>query len=152
MKITDCITNFIGNCINNKPGYKLIQMKRYRCTMGFVYAKFKTLELKSLYIQMSTKDPWWIPHYDPHYGKNNIPLFGWLFFYIGIDTECLLCPIDKYDLQILNAKPIEDENCNMYYAATRDEEIIRQHRNCLKHGVIPKARFNRFVNTITYYN
>lgn len=151
MKITDYIANFIGNLINNKPGYKLLQMKHIRHTRGFVYAKFKTLELKSLYMQISIKEPWLIPHYNPHFGQNDIPLFGWLFFYIGINTDALLCPIDQYDLPILNTKELKDENGNMYCIATKDKEIIRQHRNCLKHGVIPHARFNRFANTITYY-
>lgn len=129
----------------------LLQLKRVSHTYGFLYANFKTLEIKSMYFQFSLKDPWLIPHYESESGKSKTPLFGWLFFYVGIATEALLCPVVKEDLPFVG-KVIEDKTGTLYYTATTDKTIIQKHKKYINHGSLPKAHYNRFSNTATYYN
>lgn len=46
----------------------------------FVFATKK----RAYIIQFSLKDPWLLPHHDPHFGKKaDANLWGWLFFYFG---------------------------------------------------------------------
>ena len=113
---------------------------------------FKTLEIKSLYFNTSITNPWLIPHYyEPSYDSNNFPLVGWLFWYIGCKTECLICPITEYDIPFFGKQqPIKDKQGNLYMATTTKKDIISQHKACLRHRRQPKANFNRFANTVTY--
>lgn len=39
-------------------------------------------------IQISIKDPWWLPHKELHcYENGMLQLYGWLFFYVGTIRE-----------------------------------------------------------------
>ena len=94
----------ILDVIKKKPVYKIM------------WVNFKTLECRSMIIQLTFESPWLIPHYDPHFGEADIPLAGWLFFYIGVYTEGIIYPGDD------NAKIIgPDGKKHYFYRMTRDE-------------------------------
>lgn len=40
----------------------------------------------------------------------------------------------------------------MYMAVTTNKDILSQHKACLRNGGHPKVNFNRFANTVTYYD
>lgn len=72
---------------------KILGVMRKHTTVMVTVVNFKTGEMFSLYFQFSLKHPWWIPRYDPHYGENlDIPLWGWLCFYFGRETNGFLIP------------------------------------------------------------
>lgn len=139
--------------IKHRKDYSLLAFKQKKHTYGIVYVNFKTLEIKSLYFQASLKNPWFIPHYEPSHSPSNLPLAGWLFWYAGCTTECLICPITEYDIPFFGKqKAIKDKQGNMYMAVTTNKDILSQHKACLRHERHPKANFNRFANTVTYYD
>lgn len=92
-------------------------------------------------------------YYEQSHGPSNIPLAGWLFWYAGCTTECLICPITEYDIPFFGKQqPIKDKQGNLYMATTTKKDIISQHKACLRNRGHPKANFNRFANTVTYYD
>lgn len=66
---------------------KIIFKKRIGTTFILVIVNFSTQECYKIYWSFSLTDPWLIPKYDPEFGKNKIPMYGWLFFYFGRKTE-----------------------------------------------------------------
>lgn len=149
---------------------KLIKHVKIRHTHGFLYANFKTLELKLIYFQFSLKDPWLLPHYKRKRNGSDFPLTGWLFFYFGIKTEALLCSIDKDDIQSIDKtyttidnipfiprayKIINDKNDNLYCIGTMEptiiHKIIQKYKQSAKRNVHLKTHYNRLNHTITYY-
>lgn len=88
---------------------KILSAKRKNLTWQFIVANFKTKEVRSVYFQFSLKDPWWLPKYDPHFGKADIPLWGWLFFYFGGRKEGMLCETTNDNAKII------DKNGKKYY-------------------------------------
>jgi hypothetical protein len=61
---------------------------------------FKTKEAYSIYFQFSLKDPWLLPKCDKHFGKGDYPLYGWLFFYFGRETEGIIYETSDVDTKI----------------------------------------------------
>ena len=147
------IALLFAQIIKHRKNYSLLAFKQKKHTYGIVYVNFKTLEIKSLYFQASLKDPWFIPHYAPAHSPSNLPLAGWLFWYAGCTTECIISPITEYDIPFFGKqKAIKDKQGTMYMAVTTNKDILSQHKACLRNGGHPKANFNRFANTITYYD
>lgn len=101
-------TSFLSNLFCKLTNIRILPVLRKRGTFKISYINFKTYEARALYIQFSLKDPWLLPHYEKHYGKVDIPLAGWLFFYFGVLTEGLVYGGDE------DAKLI-DKNGNKYY-------------------------------------
>lgn len=96
----------------------LLKVHRIRFTWLFTIANFKSKEIYDIYFQFSLKDPWLLPKYDPHFGKTDTPLYGWLFFYFGRQTIGML-----YKTDATNA-PICDKKGNKYtplYAENRNK-------------------------------
>lgn len=60
--------------------------QRYRATWMVMYQK-RDGQQYSVYWQFSLKKPWLLPKYDPEFGKDKVPLYGWLFFYFGKTRE-----------------------------------------------------------------
>lgn len=148
------IALLFAQIIKHRKNYLLLAFKQRKHTYLIVYVNFKTLEIKSLYFNASITNPWLIPHYyEPSYDSNNFPLIGWLFWYAGCKTECLICPITEYDIPFFGKQqPIKDKQGNLYMATTTDKNILSQHKACIRNGGQPKANFNRFENTVTYYD
>ena len=59
---------------------------RLRTSWIVLYRNSKGEEY-TVYWQLSLKNPWWIPRYNPEFGKGQQPLYGWLFFYFGKHRE-----------------------------------------------------------------
>lgn len=59
---------------------------RLRTTWIVLYRNSRGEEY-SVYWQLSLKDPWLVPRYNPEFGKDKQPLYGWLFFYFGKHKE-----------------------------------------------------------------
>lgn len=111
----------------------LIDIVRKRFTWNFMNANFKTKEVYSIYIQFSITDPWWLPKYEPHFGKEDIPLYGWLFFYFGRRTEGVLYETDNNDAKLT------DKNGQKYYLfKTKDREMSDKVRKAIRN----KATFD----------
>ena len=105
----------------------LLDVKRKRFTWNFMIANFKTKEVYSFYIQFSLTDPWWLPRYEPHFGKTDIPLYGWLFFYFGRRTEGILYETTEEDAKIT------DKRGNKYYLfTTKEREMSDEVRKAVK--------------------
>ncbi len=136
---------------------KLIKHAKIRHTHGFLYANFKTLEVKFIYFQFNLKDPWLLPHYKLKRNGSDFPLTGWLFFYFGVTTEALLCPIVQDDVSFLDKtyKIINNKNGNIYCIVTMEptiiHKIIQKYKRSAKHNTHLKAHYNRLNHTITYY-
>lgn len=96
-------------------------------------ADFKTKEVYSFYIQLSLKDPWWLPRYEPHFGKSDVPLYGWLFFYFGRYTEGILYKTTEKDAKIA------DRHGNKYYLFPAEE---RKMSDEIRKAVKNRATFN----------
>ena len=56
-------------------------------TSWIVLYKNSKGEEYTVYWQLSIKNHWWVPRYDPAFGKGQQPLYGWLFFYFGKHKE-----------------------------------------------------------------
>lgn len=88
---------------------------------------FKPKEAYSIYFQFSLVDPRWFPKYDPHFGKADIPLYGWLFFYFGRQTQGII-----YETDSATAK-IQDKNGQKYYVfLLKDRKIKDEVRQAIK--------------------
>lgn len=113
MKLTTRLSNLFCKLTN----IRIMPVLRKNGTFKISYVNFKTMEARALYLQFTLKDPWWIPRYEKHFGKADIPLAGWLFFYFGVLTEGIVYPGDE-------KANIIDANGNRYYYigfATRAE-------------------------------
>lgn len=111
---------------------KILFAKRNRGTFLFLLVNFKTQECYERYFQLSLKDPWWIPKYDPRYLTNeNWPLAGWLFFYFGRHTRGAIIPCQESDIP-KGKKPIVDKAGNLYMLYNLpDEELARRFRRTI---------------------
>ena len=74
--------------LNFKIGNKIAWFDRKRLTFLLTVYDLKTKEDKMYYMQYSTKDMWLIPKRDT-ICDGTITLWGWLFFYVGCNTEML---------------------------------------------------------------
>lgn len=74
---------------------KILFAKRKRFTFLVSIADFSSQECYEIYFQFSLTDPWWLPKYEPEFGKSKIPLYGWLFFYFGRRSIGVLIPSEN---------------------------------------------------------
>lgn len=111
----------------------IINIVRKRFTWNIMKINFKTKEAYSIYFQFSLKDPWIFPKHEPHFGKTDISLYGWLFFYFGRQTEGIL-----YETTDKNAK-IVDKKDNKYWLFTIKE---REMRDKVRESIKNKAMFD----------
>jgi len=65
-----------------------IKILRERCTFALVIYNVITEDLRKYYLQISRKDPWYIPRKGTIY-KGKITLWGWMYFYVGCNTDML---------------------------------------------------------------
>jgi hypothetical protein len=98
---------------------KLLTVKRTNGTVFFTIINFKTQEVYYLYFQLSLKNPWWLPKYEPNFSSANIPLYGWLFFYFGRVTKGIVCPTDDVDAKI------KDKQGNRYHLYTFSDRFVQ---------------------------
>lgn len=105
-----------------------LHIDRKRFTWNFMMCNFRTKEAYSIYIQFSLTDPWWLPRYDPHYSKIDIPLYGWLFFYFGRRTEGIL-----YETEEPDAKITDKQGQKYYLFVIKDRNIKDRVRQAVKH-------------------
>lgn len=119
---------------------KILKIAKKNSTIMFHMVNFKTQEAYSMYFQVSFKNPWWLPKYEPNFGIINIPLYGWLFFSFGRLTEGIVCPTKEENMKI------KDSEGNSYYLyrlldrSTQDE--IR--------GLIKEGGFQFELNPTTH--
>lgn len=52
---------------------------RVRTTFAFIFSKSRKIYV----VQISLRNPWWIPKCDKQYLHDKYTLYGWLFFYFG---------------------------------------------------------------------
>lgn len=115
---------------------RLIELGVLKSTVMLQYANFNTREFRSSYIQFSLKDPWLIPHHEDHYGKIDIPLSGWLFFYFGAKTEGFI-------YQHGNEGGLKDKDGNPYYVKSFDsQDAIDYHKK-----IVRGSRFKDHIET-----
>jgi hypothetical protein len=65
-----------------------IKVFRIKSTLMFMKYDGNFDNTKSYYIQFSLKDPWWFPKKGT-VCNGSVTLWGWLFFYVGCNTEQL---------------------------------------------------------------
>ena len=118
MKITKKLSDLVCKLTN----VRFLPVIRKRGTFKISYVNFKTNEARALYIQFTLKDPWWLPHYEEHFGSADIPLAGWLFFYVGLLTEGIVYPGDE------KAKIIDKDGNRYYYVDMSREEADDYHK------------------------
>lgn len=101
---------------------------------------FKTQEVYSIMLQFTFKDPWLFPKCDNHFGRSNLRLYGWIFFYFCRVTEGVVVKSDVDE----NIK-IRDRKGNGYYLYTaKDREMRDNIRRAIKNKF--KFRFEQKDN------
>lgn len=93
---------------------KILFLKRIDFTFLVGIANFSTREVYNIYWQFSLVDPWWLPKCDPEFGKEKKPLYGWLFFYFGRDTEGVVVPA-AHGEEPAAKKPIYDRRGRLWH-------------------------------------
>ena len=73
--------------IKIKNDYYMLQRKSL--TFNLTIYNIKTDIAKEYWLQISTKDPWFKPKRDT-VCNGKITLWGWLFFYVGCNTDMLI--------------------------------------------------------------
>ena len=144
------LMNFIMWLINKLPKRKIIAHDSLNHTYVCVYVNFRTLELRSFFIQFNMRFPYIIPYYTPEAGTQQYSMISWLFFNFGTCTEGLLSEIAKEDIPYVN-KVIDGPEDKLYALMTTNKEFIKKYRYCVRHGRVPKSNYNRFDNTVLYY-
>lgn len=119
----------LSNLFVHTTHIKFIQMIREKGTFKFDFVNFKTKEARSLWVQFTLKDPWFLPHYEKHFGKADIPLAGWLFLYFGISNEGLIYMGDE------NAKIEGPDGEKYYYASFPNRKAADEYHEQVKKGV-----------------
>lgn len=71
---------------------------------------FKTKECYDIYFQFSFHKPWLLPKVDRHFGKADLPFYGWLFFYFGRITKGVL-----YEVKESQDKTLIDRKTGKHY-------------------------------------
>ena len=111
---------------------KILFAKRKRFTFLVSMADFSSQECYEIYFQFSLTDPWWLPKYEPEFGKSKIPLYGWLFFYFGRRSIGVLVPSENGSEPIAR-KPIYDNNGRLWGLYTfPDTEMAKDFRGISK--------------------
>lgn len=110
----------------------IIEVQRDGFTWNFMNVNFRTKEAYSIYIQFSLQEPWLFPKYDPHFSNLDIPLYGWLFFYFGRQTEGILYKTEDEDAKFSDLKG------NRYHLFIAKE---RQMKDDIRKAVKKKAIF-----------
>lgn len=120
---------------------KVVNILRKRFTWKIMYINFRTKEARAIYIQFSLKDPWLIPHYEKHFGKADIPLAGWLFFYIGVVSEGIIYKGDE------NSKIVDNNGNRYYFKAFDNRKTADWYHNIVKNG----GSFNIYLDGDTVH-
>lgn len=67
-------------------------------THYFMKCNFKNKTVYTDVIQLTLKNPWWIPKYEDDFGGvKGLRLYGWLFFYFGRYYAGLIFPAENED-------------------------------------------------------
>lgn len=99
---------------------KIIKIIRRGFAFNFVIADFKTQLVEEVYFIFSKTDPWFIPRYEPKYGKLKFPLYGWLFFYFGKKILGVI-----YEQKDMSLASIIDKNGKGYNVYTVSDDEIK---------------------------
>lgn len=111
---------------------RIIYHKRIRGSFLFWIIDFDTQEVYSTLFQFSFKDPWWLPRYEPEYGKIKTPLYGWLFFYFGRETSGVIVPAKRGEVSTAK-KPIYDRFGNRWHMyGFDDKQMAKNFRKIIK--------------------
>ena len=111
---------------------KILFAKRKRFTFLISVADFSSQECYEIYFQFSLTDSWWLPKYEPEFGKSKIPLYGWLFFYFGRRSIGVLFPSGNGSEPIAK-KPIYGNNGHLWRLYTfYNSEMAKDFRDISK--------------------
>lgn len=128
---------------------RILRFRRVRHTYGILYVNFRTLEIRTIYVQFSMKDMWKRPQCKIE-GRSR--LYGWLFIYFGSTIESIICPIVERDLSRVNSNIIKDRKGNNYIVVSNDIEMVKRHDEYIKSHNNIKGHYNRISNSVLYYD
>lgn len=113
---------------------KVLFKKRINWTFAVKLANFKTQEVSDWYCQFSITDPWLLPKYEPEFGEEKYPLYGWLFFYFGRHSSGMVTKIEESEVQD-HKTVIRDKYGEPYLLyGLKDPELRRKFRKTVKSG------------------